>query len=149
MKHEILSGNAVTLVSKFYCVLFSSKKKKERKKKIVITEYLSYSIYYSKNKNKKNSRPKRIWMKPWLKNKNKKSAHANIFSEFPLTEKFRHCLRMNATSYYWPYTEFYTSINYTLYITYTYNYEICIHYFFIYWFLKFTTVHVYKIIFTK
>ena len=105
---------------------------------------MSYSIYYSKNKNKKNSRPKRIWMKPWLKNRNKKSAYANIFSEFPLTEKFRHCLRMNATSYYWPYTDFYTSINYIFHITYTYNYEICIHYFYIYWFLKFTAVHVFN-----
>ena len=33
--------------------------------------------------------------------------------------------------------------SYAFYITYTYNYETCVHYFIIYWFLKFITVHVF------
>ena len=45
-------------------------------------------------------RPKRICVKPWLKNRNDKSTRVNIFSELLLTEKFRHYLGMNAISYY-------------------------------------------------
>ena len=62
-------------------------------------------------------------MKPWLKNRNDKSACDNIFSELLLTDKFRHYLRMNATSDCWLYIDFYTLITYAFYITYTYNYE--------------------------
>ena len=39
-------------------------------------------------------------MKPWLKNSNDKSACCNILPKLPLTEKFWHYIRMNATSYY-------------------------------------------------
>ena len=103
-------------------------------------------IFYSKNKNKQNlKRAKRIWMKPWLKYRNDKSACDNIFSELPPTDKFRHYLWMNAASYYWSCINFYTLITYAFYITYTYNYEICIHYFIIYWFLKFSIVHVFPL----
>ena len=40
-------------------------------------------------------------MKPWLKNRNNKSAYNNIFPELLLNDKeeFRHYLRMNTTSY--------------------------------------------------
>ena len=50
---------------------------------------------------KKSKRPKNIWMKPWLQNRNDKSAYNNIFSELLLTDKeeFRRYLRMNPTSY--------------------------------------------------
>ena len=41
----------------------------------LITLILINNICYSKSKNKKKSkRPKGIWMKPWLKNRNDKSA---------------------------------------------------------------------------
>ena len=39
-------------------------------------------------------------MKPWLKNRNDRSACVNIFSELLLTNKFRYYLRMNATLYF-------------------------------------------------
>ena len=52
-----------------------------------------------KQKQKKSQRPKRIYMKQWLKNRDNRSACVNIFSELLLTEKFRQYLRMNATSY--------------------------------------------------
>ena len=61
-------------------------------------------------------------------NRNDKSACVNIFSELLLTTKFQHYLRMNATSYFWSYTDFYTLITYTCYITYTYNYTACTDY---------------------
>ena len=40
-------------------------------------------------------------MKLWLKNRNEKSAHVNIFSELLLTEKeeLQRYLQMNTTSY--------------------------------------------------
>ena len=72
-----------------------------------------------------------------------KSTYDNMFSELPLSDKFRPYLRINATSYYWSCTDFYTFITYAFYITNTYDCETCIHYFIIYWFLKFTTVHVF------
>ena len=68
----------------------------------LITLILINNICYSKSKSKKKSkRPKGIWMKPWLKNRNDKSAYNNIFSELLLTykEEFRRYLRMNTTSY--------------------------------------------------
>ena len=49
-----------------------------------------------------------------------------MFSELPLTGKFRPYLRMNATSYYWSYIDCYTFITYAFYISYTYNCETCI-----------------------
>ena len=39
-------------------------------------------------------------MRPWLKNRNNKSAFVNIFSELLLTDKFWHYLQMNAASYH-------------------------------------------------
>ena len=36
-------------------------------------------------------------MKPWLKNRNNKSAWVKIFSELLLTDKFRHYFPLNAT----------------------------------------------------
>ena len=63
----------------------------------LIALILINNICYSKNKNeKKSKRPKSIWMKPWLKNRNDKSAYNNIFSELLLTDKeeFRRDLRM-------------------------------------------------------
>ena len=68
-------------------------------------------------------------MKSWLKKRNDKSACVSIFLELQLTDKFRHYLRMNATSYYWSYIDFYTLITYTSYITCTYNCTACIDYF--------------------
>ena len=68
----------------------------------LIVLILINNICYSKNKNKKKSkRRKSIWMKPWLKNRNNKSAYNNIFPELLLNDKeeFRHYLRMNTTSY--------------------------------------------------
>ena len=56
-------------------------------------------------------------MKPWLKNRNDKSACVNVFSELLLTEKFRHYLPMNALSYYWAYIDFFILSVYTSYIT--------------------------------
>ena len=49
-------------------------------------------------------------MKPWLKNRNGKSAFVKMFSELLLTEKFQHYLRMNATSFYRSYIDFHTLI---------------------------------------
>ena len=60
------------------------------------------NICYSKSKNKKKSkRPESIWMKPWVKNRNSKSAYNNMFSELLLTDKeeFRRYLRMHTTSF--------------------------------------------------
>ena len=58
-------------------------------------------------------------MKPCLKNRNGERACVNIFSEFLLTDKFRHFLRINATSYHcWSCIDFYTLVTYTSYITY-------------------------------
>ena len=37
-----------------------------------------------KTKTKKSKRPKRIWMKPWLKSRNDKSVWLNIFAELLL-----------------------------------------------------------------
>ena len=85
------------LVSKFHCLCFSSKI------------------------------PKLIWMKPWSKNRNDRSACANIFSEFLLSNKFQHYLGMNAISYNWSYIEFYRVITYASYITYTYKYTYSMH----------------------
>ena len=53
-------------------------------------------------------------MKPWLKNRNGKSAFVKMFSELLLTEKFQHYLRMNATSFYRSYIDFYTLITLSL-----------------------------------
>ena len=77
-------------------------------------------------KQEKNSkRPKFFWIKQWLTNMHGKIAWINIFLELMSTDKFRHYLRMNAT----PYIDFYTLITFTSYITYTYNYTVCIDYF--------------------
>ena len=139
MKHEIRSWSTFTLISKFHCVPFSSIKKLWLQRKHIFWNLIAlHSICYSKNKNKKKSkRPKRIWMKLWLKNRNNKNAFHNIFSVLLFTDKFRHYLRMSASIIHW------LLYTYALYITYTCNYETCIHYFFIYWFLDFTTVHVF------
>ena len=83
-----------------------------------------YFLLYSKNK-KKSKISKRIWMKPWMKKRNDKSAWVNIFSELLLDDKFWQYLQVNATSY----IDFYTLITYTSYITYTYNHTTCIDYF--------------------
>ena len=48
-----------------------------------------------KQKQKNPKRPKRIWMKPCMENRNDRSVCVNI-----LTDKFRHYLGMNGTSYY-------------------------------------------------
>ena len=53
-----------------------------------------------KQKQKKSKRSKkRIWMKPWMKKRNDKSAWVNIFSELLLDYKFWQYLQVNATSY--------------------------------------------------
>ena len=54
-----------------------------------------------KQKEKKSKRQKSIWMKPWLKNRNNKSAYNNILPELLLNDKeeFRRYLRMNTTAY--------------------------------------------------
>ena len=68
----------------------------------LIALILISNICFSKSKNKKKSKtPESIWTKPWLKNRNLKSAYNNIISERLLTDKeeFRCCLRMNTTSY--------------------------------------------------
>ena len=77
-----------------------------------LLQFNSIKLYLLlKNKNKKNSKKqKHTWMIPWFKNKNDRSACANMFSELPLTYKFRHYLRANATSCYWSYIGFYTFI---------------------------------------
>ena len=136
MKHVIRLWNTFTLVSKFHCVLLSSIKNVITEKTYLLKfNSITWYLLLKKQKQKKT--------KPWLKNRNDKSECDNIFSELPLTDKFRHYLRMIATLYYWLYMDFYTLINYAFYITYPYNDEISIHYFIIYWFLKFTTVHVF------
>ena len=64
-----------------------------------------------------------------------KRACVSIFSELLLTGKFQHYLRINATSCYGSYIDFYTLItctSYISYITYAYNYTSCIDYFVIY-----------------
>ena len=102
------------------------------------------SICYSKNISKKKFKKTKTYMNQTMVEKqNDKSACYNIYLKLLLPEKFRHYPRMNATSYHRPYIGFYTFITYAFYITYTYNYETCIHYFIIYWFLKFTTVHIF------
>ena len=108
MKHKILSLNTFTLVSKFHCIYFSSKKKNSK-------------------------RPKIIWLKPCLQNRNNKSAYVMLFSELLLTDKeeFRRCLRMKSTSYYWSKIDFCTLTTYTFYITHTYIYTSCIDYYII------------------
>ena len=63
-----------------------------------------------KQKEKNLKRPKRIWMKPWLKNRDNRSACNNMFSELLLTDKFWHYLQVNVTSYYWLYIDFYIDI---------------------------------------
>ena len=60
-------------------------------------------------------------MKPCSKTRSDKSTCANIFLELPLTIWFRHYLRMNATSCYWSYIDFYTLITYNYILTHTYN----------------------------
>ena len=101
-------------------------------------------MLHIKLKQKNSKRPKRIYMRAWLKSGNDKSAGVSIFYEILLINKFQHYLRMNAKSYYWPYIDFYTLITYTSYNTYTYNYTTFIDYFFIYWYLQFTTIHVFQ-----
>ena len=104
MKYEILSWNTFTLGSQ---LLLIDKKSVYREKMTsdsedLITLILINNICYSKSKSKKKSkRPKGIWMKPWLKNRNDKSVCNNIFSELLLTDKeeFRRYLQMNTTSY--------------------------------------------------
>ena len=94
MKHETLSWNTFTLVSKFHCVPFSSEK-------LYLLKFNSstYYLLLKKHTNKNSERPKRIWLKPWLKNRNDKSACDKIFSELQLTDKFRYYLLMNDTSH--------------------------------------------------
>ena len=65
-----------------------------------------------KTKTKKSKRPKCIWMKPRLKNRNDKKACVSLFSELLLTDKSQHDLRMNAASYYWSYNDFYILITF-------------------------------------
>ena len=67
-------------------------------------------------------------MKPWLKNRNDRSACVNIFSEILLPDKFWHCLRMDATRTW-------------IFLYHTYIYTAYIDYFIIYCFSQFTTVH--------
>ena len=71
-----------------------------KKKHSVYKESVSSDSEKLKQKQKGSKRPKRISMKPWLRNRNDKSSCVNIFSELLLINKFRHDLRMNATSYY-------------------------------------------------
>ena len=75
-------------------------------------------------------------MKPWLKNRNDRSACVNIFSELRLTDKFRHYLWINATSCYWSYIDFDTLT--FLYYLHLYLYSIYISLYNL--FLQFTTV---------
>ena len=91
MKHEILSWNTLTLVSKFHCASFSSMKKCVYIEKIyagsgnLIALIVINNISYYKSKTNKNSkRSQRIWNKAWSKNMNEKSAWVNIFSELLL-----------------------------------------------------------------
>ena len=67
------------------------------------------NIYYLYNKNKKNSKVQNASeRKHGWKNRSNESAWVNIFLEHLLTEKFRHYLRINSTSYYKSYIDFYT-----------------------------------------
>ena len=45
-------------------------------------------------------RKRRVWMKPWLKNRVQQSAYSNIFQELRLRdqEEFRKYLRMNTNT---------------------------------------------------
>ena len=76
MNHEMLSW--ITSVSQRHCICFSSIKKLCLQRKIssdsknLIALILINNICCSKTKTKKSKRPKRIWIKPWLKNKNDK-----------------------------------------------------------------------------
>ena len=113
MKYEILLWNTFIFVCQFYYICFSLTKQKcvHREKMSSDSENLMAlilisNICFSKSKNKikkkkKSKTPKSIWTKPWLKNRNHKSAYNNITSEVLLTDKeeFWRCLRMNTTSY--------------------------------------------------
>ena len=61
-----------------------------------------------RQKQKNSKRPKRIWMKTWLKNRKDKGECVNIFSELLITDKFWHYFQMNATYHTTEYIEFYT-----------------------------------------
>ena len=144
MKHEITSWNTFTWVSQCHCVCFSSRKNCVYREKIssdrenlIALIFINNicNICYSKQRQKKSKRSRRILMKPWLKNRSDKKTCASIFSELLFTNKFQHYLRMNPTSCYWSYTDFYTLITFlpwlltTFYITCTHNYTVCIDYF--------------------
>ena len=80
IKHEILSWNTFALVFKFRCVCFSSIKKISLQRKDVFWQQKFNSIKFwylllIKQKRKNSKRPKRIWIKPWLKNRNDRSAY--------------------------------------------------------------------------
>ena len=85
------------------------------------------NICCSKQKQKNKKRPKRIWIKPWLKNRNDKKACVSLFLELRLTDKFQHYLRMNVTSCYLSYIDFFTLI--VFYIFYYLHLYLCIDYF--------------------
>ena len=105
MKDEILSWNTFTLESKFHCVCFSSLKKLCLQRYDIFWQpkfngisFDKYLLLVKQKQTKNSKRPKCIWMKPWLKNTNDKSACVSIFSELLLTGKFQHYLQTNATS---------------------------------------------------
>ena len=116
MTHEILSWNTFPLVPQSHCVCFSSIQKLCLQRKDICWQQKCNSINFDKlhlllkTKTKKSKRPKRIWMKPWLKNRNGKKACVSLLSELRLADKFQHYLRVNATSYYWSYSDFYILI---------------------------------------
>ena len=59
------------------------------------------------------------WNYDW-KNRNNSSACVNLFAEHLSTDKFRHYLRMNSTSYCWSYIGFHT-LTFLYYLHFTYS----------------------------
>ena len=55
-------------------------------------------------------------MKPSLKTRRDKSVCVNIFLEHPLTNLYWHYIKVDSTSCYWSYADFYTLITYILII---------------------------------
>ena len=101
MKHRNMnSRNAFTLVCEFHCVCFSSIKKMYLQRKYCqwkLALILMHNVSYFRNKNKKNKKTKTHLNETRNENRNDKTARINIFSDFLITDKFQHYLRMNAT----------------------------------------------------
>ena len=144
MKHEITSWNTFTWVSQCHCVCFSSRKNCVYREKIssdrenlIALIFINNicNICYSKQRQKKIKKFKTYLNETMAE---KQERQKNIFSELLFTNKFQHYLRMNPTSCYWSYTDFYSLITFilwslnTFYITCTHNYTVRIDYFDIY-----------------